>query len=552
MSIYTISFPGVRAVVSGSYTLNRGIAPSVVTLTVAPQDNLIARVGDVVFYENGNPVLTIADCAVDSSSVTKNSGGQIVTLSLFDRRWRWQFKGIVSGRYNQRDADSRIIQETLRTRQQLVTICLQAMGETAAGIGLVPGNPSNAADTPEVDWLADNPAYSLAQLLQDCSLELVMKTNGSLEIVRPGQGQLLPVNGFLIEAQQTTNPPEVPSVIRAVGGPTEVEGRLPLEAVGRDRDGKWRLIDDLDYKPATGWGTSGDWMFLNITDTRDRKLASETVWRCYRVKDTGIPAPPGFPAITSRRQILPIFNRKLESITDDNGEKRPLPSQVVGIYWIHNISTPINSTLNSYYVCHAKHAVEENEGIIIFDREIKKWDTASKKFVAADVYIDCVYRVADATTFAYHHMYYDLAVSGGSGGMDVIKPDDTRRYLWEQRRAEPQSTSFTWRLRLAEAELLEQLRSHAMARAASYPIEVETQGRYAGLLPIQPDGAIEQVTWEIGPPTTTTASRNGEHSSYLAPKRTRKLIANLRRADMQDQLRKRIRGRGNRRGRDDG
>jgi hypothetical protein len=59
------------------------------------------------------------------------------------------------------------------------------------------------------------------------------------------------------------------------------------------------------------------------------------------------------------------------------------------------------------------------------------------------------------------------------------------------------------------------------------------------------------VTWEIGPPTFTTASRNGEHSSYIPPKRQRNILRDIVAAQRRGQLRQPVKGvRGNR-GRDD-
>ena len=41
-------FAGIRALLSGSFTLTPGISPSVATLTIPPQPNAILRAGSLV------------------------------------------------------------------------------------------------------------------------------------------------------------------------------------------------------------------------------------------------------------------------------------------------------------------------------------------------------------------------------------------------------------------------------------------------------------------------------------------------------------------------
>lgn len=51
---------------------------------------------------------------------------------------------------------------------------------------------------------------------------------------------------------------------------------------------------------------------------------------------------------------------------------------------------------------------------------------------------------------------------------------------------------------------------------------------YMGIHPIQLDGAIAQVTWEVGDGATTRASRNCEHSLLIPPLNARRRAENLR------------------------
>ena len=84
MSLFTVSYPGVQAVISGSYTLSRGFAPGSISLTIAPQGNNVPSVGTVTFARDGVALLTLPQCAVDAVTVQRNTGGQIVQLTLMD------------------------------------------------------------------------------------------------------------------------------------------------------------------------------------------------------------------------------------------------------------------------------------------------------------------------------------------------------------------------------------------------------------------------------------------------------------------------------------
>ena len=72
----------------------------------------------------------------------------------------------------------------------------------------------------------------------------------------------------------------------------------------------------------------------------------------------------------------------------------------------------------------------------------------------------------------------------------------------------------------------------ANARLNTYQTELGATGIYVGLQPFSPDGAITQVTWELGAGGTyTTVSRIAEVHPYLPPMKRRRV------ADMQRQQR---------------
>ncbi len=78
-------------------------------------------------------------------------------------------------------------------------------------------------------------------------------------------------------------------------------------------------------------------------------------------------------------------------------------------------------------------------------------------------------------------------------------------------------------------ELETQSGYYAAGRLAQYVTQSGASGRYAGLQSINPDGAISQVTWEIGGSGCyTSASRLYEPSPYVPPYKERRLNDMLR------------------------
>jgi hypothetical protein len=191
-----------------------------------------------------------------------------------DRRWKWKF-GEIYGHYNQREADGLIITATEKTPQQLATLCLQAMGETAD----VSQIPNNARE--EVQWIGENPAEALANILEPFGMLVVLRMDSSVGIVKQGVGAALPSDASLIEQQVASNPPEVPATIRILGAPIRYQAQLKLEAVGYEENGTLKPIEQLSYIPPGGWGNTT--MFF--TGSSNPKLAMRDVFRLYRIAD---------------------------------------------------------------------------------------------------------------------------------------------------------------------------------------------------------------------------------------------------------------------------
>lgn len=360
------TFPGVKQIVSASYSNTLGIRPGVLSFAFAPQPGFDHTEGDAAF-SFGSQRFTVRDCKLDLASLERNDGGEVWRIMLWDRRWKWTSFGGVSGRYNKwRDdftlqdgtapaivpltpeAAKALQSETMnteRTPQQLAELCLEAMGEKNYHVKDLPNDTR-----PEVEWEYEPPAQALADLCESLGCAVSLQLDNSIRIVVVGKGAKLPAGGVLVDSY-SIDAPEIPDSIAIVCGPTRFEVDFMLEAVGIDSGRKLgqsarnheemiRRIDDLSYKPAAGWSTIGDLVFFTEIGTVQggedvtgfRALAIKSLFRYYRiwtpVNIPGYGKPPTRKryktkdeiedekqmdgSVRFREQILPIYPESLD------------------------------------------------------------------------------------------------------------------------------------------------------------------------------------------------------------------------------------------------
>ncbi len=569
------TYPGVQNVLGASYTLTHGITPSVVSFQITPQTATIAAVGDVVFY-HGTTTLTIRDCRADQASMVRSTDGTLVSFSALDRRWRWRF-GEVYGHYNQRDADGLIVSATEKTPQQLAQLLLSAMGETAVGVTDIPNNAR-----PECEWVAENPAEALADLIEPFGMVVVLQIDGTVALRQQGVGAALPANTFLIEQEVSSNPPEIPATIRVLGGPNRYQARLRLEAVAYDTDGRIRPIDQLSYKPQNGWEKETQF-FANVLPGERRTLALRDVYRLYRIRDMNSPSPisilslpdgtgqtqtpgptipgsitpgpgggsvilqpaqPGGVQYTVQylREILPLEKGLVQTGSDPNGLKRRKLEAVYGVFYVGNISlqAPRNSFASERYP--GQFQVEHELGLVRFDEQVTRWDDTQKAFIAADLVLECSFNVRHPDTSSPMRWTYTQQTGATAGyGVEVARREEL---IWERYQRYNGNLFVEWLEKTYQAELNTLSQYYSAGRLAQYVTQSGASGKYVGLQSINPDGAIQQVTWEIGGGGCfTSASRLYEPSPYVPPYKERRVNDMLRkqRRGAKDQLKRRDR-----------
>lgn len=513
------TFPGIAQILSARYTLAHGITPGVCEVEVVPQDDPIGLGGTLAFHW-GVVTIAIPGCKADLATARRTENGLVWSLGILDKRWRWRY-GEIYGEYNRKGSDGQTITATRKTPQQLATLCFQAMGESTFDVSLLP----NTAE-PEVFWDGQAPpAVHLADLVESLGCTIVLKIDGSVKIEPQGLGGQLPELQTILDATLAVDPPETPSAIRVLSDRTRVQARLRLRAVGRDTDRSIKLINDLSYTPTNGWALEND-LFSNVTDDEENKLAIETVWRWYRVDVTAsVLQPPEFAEpITSEEQILPVLNELVETFEDSSGVVRQKPAKIVGLYWIRNIGAPVNSTTSDHYDYPGDFQLDSELGIVKFPVQVKQWVSETAGWTQAELYLDCSFEVRSIETRAPHRYSYLLPLSAFGAGVEVVHRPEVKLGIYEQR-SSPESSP-TWHYIRDPASLDSELRHYAEGAAQKYAPLGTADASYGGLVVIQPDGAIWQVTWQVGGPgpAITHASRNSETDPYTPPYRQRRFF----------------------------
>lgn len=241
-------YPGINQILSGTFTLSHGVTPSSAIVKINPETNFAVPSGTMsITYGNQRPI-EFPDCSIDMSSLQRDGSGQVWSIRIQDRRWKWKF-GEIYGRYNGLNPDGRVDVNTDKTPQELATLLLQAMGETNFDVSDLPNKTR-----PYVDWLGDNPAEQLESLVESLGCRVVLGTDNRVRICLLGNGSPLPP-GSVLSGGFSFDPPDIPDELKLICAPTQFQARVILEAVGLDTDGQVKLLKDLSYNPANANAT---------------------------------------------------------------------------------------------------------------------------------------------------------------------------------------------------------------------------------------------------------------------------------------------------------
>jgi hypothetical protein len=511
-----ITYPGLTTFKSAEYAASHGIAPGICTIEM-PQELVddLAPEGDLTF-SYGDAYVTLSSCAIDLGNTERGGGGYISRVQIYDRRWAWKF-GAISGHYNlpapgvptsggvdmgYGSPSSLVRGDTMQSAQDLAVLCLEAMGETEYDVSALPDNVM-----PETHWSYENPAQALEQLCESlgCHVVLDLDSNG-VQIVVVGEGEDLP-DGPIQWAAASVSPQQAPSSLLFVGGQTVQQGFIPLVAVGLNSDGSIQPIANLSYAPMpNGWGPEPK-QFPSITAEPDRTYALESVYHWWQ---PAIPftAPDG-TTVSDLKQII-LFDRQLDTNLDPDdpdGSTTQRP-EILGYFDPFNAQSSSSPGMMLPY--HGSIRVDQGRCLITAEDQLIRCQ--ANENMPATIWLKTSFSLRDPDSGEPAHYTQQMTLDDSSNVTEphVVRHDEIA--LQVRGGFGGGATDNSSLVSSAASYFLQ-------AVAAQYEPVESLDVPYVGIVPIQVDGAIRQVTYSIhsgeGGSCLTRASRNTEHSHYI-------------------------------------
>ena len=327
------TFPGIAQIFSASMTFSAGVSPSFCLISLPPQQDFEIKPGTLTFTYGGTKI-EFPDCIIDSSSLEVGPAGQIWTLRILDRRWKWAYGSTEDSdsfrtRFNIRLANGEILEgakelqkDTRYSPRRIAKILYSAMGEKKPTEDQIKALP-DSEPWPELEFVDANPARALADLCDSLGCRVVLKLDNKVWICKVGEGANLPDGGLAMNVGFGLKLNLRPDEIRVVGSPITYQAKFVLEPVGKDADGIIKPIDKLSYKP--------DFFIEDILGPLPSSLGGEWVdvdpvtmngvTKCYKKAD----ADKGVPVDLVEEDTLP-------SDGDAAGEDDPAAIELLSLY----------------------------------------------------------------------------------------------------------------------------------------------------------------------------------------------------------------------------
>ena len=429
------SFPGIVNPVECVYTQHTGFAPDTASLLCNPQPTNIPTLGTLTLSW-ASSTISLPQCTIEVGSVRLTTQGRHLQLRLKDRREFWKKAAPISGEYNvARVGVMRPSQ--IKTLRQLGRILLDALGEFSADVSAL----SNVIK-PAVSWQCES-VVEAAQTLFDMYGYSVTLGFGSEPVKVVALGETPPVLDMtnVFSYSDSLDPKICPRYVRTCFEPTLRQLRFKLEAVGREIDGSWVLLDDLSYTPVSGWGATAPFSLPEVdqaeaTDLSEAELAESTgyVRRAYRVKGyaNGSWTMEGVPSVVELSDVLPLQNRVLDT-EDVRPDSSYQPYRIYGKHFkIEEEETapaePAGTTTDIGDRVFQRHVWFDGEnGIVIFEKPMFYVDKSASsvgEWKPADLWLECVATLRDMTDHSLEHFHYDSEINPQGIGYHTHRDDN--------------------------------------------------------------------------------------------------------------------------------
>lgn len=525
-----IHFPGVESFLYGSFTLGHGMGPSGATLYIAPQKTWIPKVGTLTL-SYGPVRMQFPGCVADHLEPTVGpDGSEVWALHLLDRRWQWRECGQVSGYYNVRRGSlqstiAHILSGSEKTPRELAGLCLDALGERAPDLSDMPDDTY-----PEIEWDVTRPADALGQLCDRLGCRVVLGLRDQVRVCRTGHGAPLPNTPDVISGPLDVDTPEMPDELVLATAPIRWQYDFWLEAVGLEADGRIVPLDDLSYRPRAGWTEADLEDFSTLPTEAYRELAKQSVFRWYRIA-----CPFELPMwrekqIDTLERILPLLatqedkarNSVLARLLRLEGKEQPLPPWVYGTFHESRdqlddnaASAPkMENDIEARCIYQRGFQLDQDHGMVRFSEPVyhlpaavvgSAENTTDTLVEPATLWLRVSVSLRDADTRAWQRREFRRRLATKKSGTRA-------RYI----RQDDLIPTIIYRVGKPAEDNAADVQKAAKFYLDGYEREYQAAGAgslvYAGFKPIEPDGAIRQVTWSVDPQGhgTTTACRNTE------------------------------------------
>lgn len=550
-----VSYAGVTNIRQISVARSRGIKPGTIQLVLPFVPLVIDTRPQPVILHDTQRTIILPDCAFQDADFVYSNGEELV-VNLLDYRWKWQF-GQISGEYNE-IAGGVIVPESKRNLRELAELCLDEMGVVARDVKLLPTNIY-----PTVSWDLDNPAQALESLVAEYGFSICPQINGKVVIAKNGVGLTLPdLRGQEIKRSFASK--LIPDNIYIHAQPTAWEVSIPLgrafaieRKAAKPNESVTESIvplEEASYMPKSGWGLEPPKGFPNVAETlvnsglsdeeklreRDRivGLAKESVWRIFGFK---FPLKlPGAPFdVKSINELVFLEELLSETIVDyvspGVGSTKQLNTQVRRqrpfIYGMFNVedgdgTNNVEKFSHEYHINHklifdGSFSIDRAYGVVKLSKPLFIYDAKDDRatFKPPIAYLRTAVSLMSAKDRNKFRSVF-MQPTGLRNGTNPMHVSGTpRREIIldrEGKKIEKDNEE------VVEKELKEILSAKVEELQGVLP-ETRT---YQGFYPIELDGTIHQVSYEIDGQgfTRTIASYGMEHSDVIRSFEDRKRV----------------------------